>query len=46
MYRYGYTYMSIVESLCCTVEINNIINQLDFNKRHLKKKKRDYSGWA
>ena len=29
--------MCITESTCCTAEINNIVNQLYFNKINLKK---------
>ena len=30
-------YMYITESICCIVEINNIVNQLYFNKINFKK---------
>ena len=30
-------YVSITESLCCTAEINNIVNQLYFNLKNFKK---------
>ena len=33
-----YTYIWITESLCCTPETHNIINQLYFNKIGKKKK--------
>ena len=32
-----YTYIERIESLCCTPETNNIVNQLYFNKKKKKK---------
>jgi len=31
--EYIYTYICIYESLCCTPETNNIVNQLYFNNK-------------
>ena len=43
IYIYIYMHICITESLCCTEEINSIVNQLHFNKinvlKALKKKK-------
>ena len=32
IYTYIYTRIYKTESLCCTAEINNIVNQIYFNK--------------
>ena len=37
-------YACITESHCCTLETNNIVNQLYFNKISKKKKKNSVQG--